>query len=518
MTSLLPVAVYGLEVPAGDVITPAVPDFPATFRITMAAIDPSAEPQSESTNGKGPARATLKILRQGGFDEISDEDSDEEDEYLRGLLGEDSDEDDEESIDQMTGEPSDPAKSKKARKQQAMADIKKALEEDSDNEMELDGPANGVSGKPSKGDKGKGKAKATDEDEEDEEDSDDEGEELEVEEFALCTLDPEKNYQQPLDITIGERERVFFKVSGTHTVYLTGNYVVPASDNAGRRDMYDDEDDEYDLSPGEDEFDDEEDESDELDDMDDPRITELDTDEDVPKLIKSKAEKKGKNKRAAEESDDEPANLDEIMAKSLKPAETTTNGEPKLSKKQAKKLKNNAGEGIATATDAKSDKKDGKGGKETTPKSDKKVQFAKELEQKAGAAAKESKNDGASDKKDDKPKAGLGVKVVQGVTVDDKKLGTGPAAKKGDKVSMRYIGKLKTNNQQFDANKSGPPFSFKLGSGEVIKGWDIGVAGMSVGGERRLTIPPNLAYGKKATGQIPASSTLVFDLKLMGIK
>ena len=68
------------------------------------------------------------------------------------------------------------------------------------------------------------------------------------------------------------------------------------------------------------------------------------------------------------------------------------------------------------------------------------------------------------------------------------------------------------------ANKSGKPFSFKLGAGEVIKGWDIGVAGMSIGGERRLTIPANLAYGSKKLPGIPANSTLIFDIKLLEIK
>jgi FK506-binding nuclear protein len=68
------------------------------------------------------------------------------------------------------------------------------------------------------------------------------------------------------------------------------------------------------------------------------------------------------------------------------------------------------------------------------------------------------------------------------------------------------------------ANKKGKPFSFKLGVGEVIQGWDIGVAGMSVGGERRLTIPANLAYGSKSMPGIPANSTLVFDIKLLEIK
>jgi FK506-binding nuclear protein len=69
----------------------------------------------------------------------------------------------------------------------------------------------------------------------------------------------------------------------------------------------------------------------------------------------------------------------------------------------------------------------------------------------------------------------------------------------------------------FAANKSGKPFSFKLGSGEVIQGWDIGIAGMAVGGERRITIPAKLGYASKSMPGIPANSNLVFDVKLLSI-
>jgi FK506-binding nuclear protein len=67
------------------------------------------------------------------------------------------------------------------------------------------------------------------------------------------------------------------------------------------------------------------------------------------------------------------------------------------------------------------------------------------------------------------------------------------------------------------ANKKGKPFAFKIGAGEVIKGWDIGVQGMSVGGERRISIPAKLAYGSKAQPGIPANSELLFDLKMISI-
>ncbi|KAI6795312.1 hypothetical protein KC331_g12982, partial [Hortaea werneckii] len=141
----------------------------------------------------------------------------------------------------------------------------------------------------------------------------------------------------------------------------------------------------------------------------------------------------------------------------------------------------------------------------SSAKSDKKVSFAKELEQ------------GPTPNKDEKAKGALGVKVVQGVTIDDKKLGTGPAAKSGDRVAMRYIGKLQKDNKVFDSNKKGKPFSFKLGAGQVIKGWEIGIQGLAVGGERRITIPANLAYGKQNMGDIPPNSTLIFDVKLLEV-
>ena len=81
---------------------------------------------------------------------------------------------------------------------------------------------------------------------------------------------------------------------------------------------------------------------------------------------------------------------------------------------------------------------------------------------------------------------------------------------------MRYIGKL-TNGKVFDKNVTGQPFSFKLGQGEVIKGWDIGVQGMAIGGERKLTVPPELAYGAKgAPPDIPKNATLEFEVRERG--
>ncbi|CAM1510130.1 Fc.00g004650.m01.CDS01 [Cosmosporella sp. VM-42] len=89
---------------------------------------------------------------------------------------------------------------------------------------------------------------------------------------------------------------------------------------------------------------------------------------------------------------------------------------------------------------------------------------------------------------------------------------------KGDKVSMHYRGTLQDSGKQFDASYDrGTPFSFKLGAGQVIKGWDQGLLDMCIGEKRTLTIPPEFGYGQRAIGPIPAGSTLVFETELLGI-
>ncbi len=96
------------------------------------------------------------------------------------------------------------------------------------------------------------------------------------------------------------------------------------------------------------------------------------------------------------------------------------------------------------------------------------------------------------------------------------KVGKGRSAQAKDLVTVEYTGTL-TNGKPFDSSKGKPPFIFTLGAGQVIKGWDQGVAGMKEGGRRRLTIPPSLAYGDKDNDGIPKNSTLVFDVELLHI-
>ena len=113
---------------------------------------------------------------------------------------------------------------------------------------------------------------------------------------------------------------------------------------------------------------------------------------------------------------------------------------------------------------------------------------------------------------------GKPTKLPDGLEYWDIKEGTGPAAKKGDKVKVHYTGWL-TDGKKFDSSVDrNDPFIFTLGAGQVIKGWDEGVAGMKVGGKRQLRIPAELGYGSRgAGGVIPPNATLIFDVDLLGI-
>ncbi len=113
---------------------------------------------------------------------------------------------------------------------------------------------------------------------------------------------------------------------------------------------------------------------------------------------------------------------------------------------------------------------------------------------------------------------GDGVKTASGLQYWDIKVGTGQEAKDGDKVKVHYTGWL-TSGKKFDSSVDAhQPYDFTLGKGDVIKGWDEGVAGMKVGGKRQLRIPPDLAYGEKGyPGVIPPNATLIFDVQLLAV-
>ncbi|PSR92208.1 hypothetical protein PHLCEN_2v4738 [Hermanssonia centrifuga] len=299
--------------------------------------------------------------------------------------------------------------------------------------------------------------------------SDDEDDEEEEEEedsepitTVLCSLTPGKIEQATIDLILEEDQEIQFEAVGKNTVYLTGNFVDQTPAHA-----HGDEDDFSDLSD-EDSYD--------LEDVSsDVEINPEDLEDDSARFEEINTEEPPKDSK-----------------KRPRDSDVTDADEPKLSKaekkKLSKKLKAVNGEAIPTGQE--------------------------NVEPKAVEKKEKSKKEKESAEKP-KPKAET-KEVTGGVKLTDHKVGSGPQAKKGDTVSMRYVGKLQ-NGKVFDSNLKGQPFKFRLGAGEVIKGWDVGVAGMQAGGERLLTIPAPMAYGKKGQAGIPANSTLIFEVKLVKI-
>ena len=106
---------------------------------------------------------------------------------------------------------------------------------------------------------------------------------------------------------------------------------------------------------------------------------------------------------------------------------------------------------------------------------------------------------------------------VTELQMTDKTMGTGASAAAGDSVTVNYIGAF-TNGNVFDSNQDAAGFTFILGAGQVIKGWDQGVAGMKEGGVRKLVIPSDLAYGDGGYGPIPPKATLIFEVELLKVQ
>jgi FK506-binding nuclear protein len=177
MAGTQPVAVYTMKVPAGDVMVPAVPDFAAMFRLSMAAIDPTAEPVYDLEDEKRIPRATLKLVRLPI--ESYGDDSDEED------SGEDSEDDDLINQEQVNGGPSNPSKAKKTIKGNVVQSLIGQDSEDDDSEQGLSDAKSALRKLL------KGKDKATGEGTSDLDDDDDD-DKSELEEVVICTLDPEK--------------------------------------------------------------------------------------------------------------------------------------------------------------------------------------------------------------------------------------------------------------------------------------------------------------------------------------
>ncbi|KAJ3178941.1 peptidylprolyl isomerase fpr4 [Geranomyces variabilis] len=327
-------------------------------------------------------------------------------------------------------------------------------------------------------------------------------------EFVICSLTPGKIEQQVLDLTFLEGEEITFKTTGPCDVDLTGNSLVFTGDDEEDDEEYDSEDSEegrfMEFGSGDDE--DDEDES------------SADEEELQAQMQAAIAAMNGKRKAgAALPASAKKAKITEVVEEEVKqeaPKPAIAPVTPAQTKKQAAAAKK--AEAAAAASVKKDVKKDAE---PATPAAAKKADtpLSAKAVAKAAAPASPAASTPAKSTPATTPKSTKKT-LANGLIIEDVTEGNGPKAKNGKKVGVRYIGRL-TNGKVFDSNTKGAPFKFKLGAGDVIKGWDLGVAGMSVGGTRKLTIPAALAYGPKgAPPDIPGHATLEFEVKLMEVK
>jgi len=300
--------------------------------------------------------------------------------------------------------------------------------------------------------------------------------------YLLCTLQKGKFLDCSLDLNFQEGDNLCFSTKGNGIVHLTG-YLIPDDDDFGEfEDAMDDES------------------------MDEEAISDLREKLEAGKKKSKEAAKAGKKKVPVEESEDEEDDDDSDA-----------------------ELDQTADNDDESGEEEEDDEEDDDEDEEDEDSEEEQVQAPPAKQQKLDPHAKQNgkkqngleNGDKQGDKKQKQKEKGQDGKIQKlqgGLLVQDLKVGTGAEAKPGKKVQVYYEGRLKSNNKVFDATKNGPGFKFTLGKGDVIKGWDLGITGLKVGGKRRLICPPQLAYGAKGNPPvIPQNSTLVFDVELKNV-
>ncbi|CAH8384698.1 unnamed protein product [Eruca vesicaria subsp. sativa] len=387
----------------------------------------------------------------------------------------------------------------------------------------------------------------------------------------LCSLLPNKTESCPLNLEFeDDDETVEFSVTGDRSVHLTGfleaydeEYEQDEDDSDGMdvAEMGSEESSDYDSEDDEDEDEMDEDQLDQFEDFLDRNLemyrqssvpnsgVVIEEIEDEEKPAEDKKTKRSKKKSQA--SKDESASK-QIVVKESPPVPVVESEDEdgflivKENTPEPEKKSNVDEQGSNKKRKAKASEQDG--GQESANKNKKKKSQNEKKEttqttsnQKAqtatvNSAKNESSNSKTPDKSTEKKnkqknsnekatvensKAAQEKTYPGGLLVEELKLGkpNGKKATPGKQVSVRYIGKLQKNGKIFDSNIGKAPFKFRLGRGEVIKGWDVGVDGMRVGDKRKLIIPPGMGYGSRgAGGQIPPNAWLTFDVELIDVK
>ncbi|XP_059304927.1 peptidyl-prolyl cis-trans isomerase FKBP53 isoform X2 [Lycium ferocissimum] len=361
----------------------------------------------------------------------------------------------------------------------------------------------------------------------------------------VCSFLPEKLETCPLNLEFEEDEDVTFSVIGSHSVHLSGFFYGESEDCCGNgSDDYEgagsDSDDpiefEYDT-----EDEDEDGSSDDDFSMYPPspipnsgvKIEEILEDE--KPTDENGTSKKSKKKKNQSNGTDE-GNTDSALLESededgfpiSAPRESKTKSvrskksdgtEDQDTEEEAinEKARDNVDERKGLKKRVRDDTSKANDQRVTEKKKKKKKNKKNQQDDKAAVTEQDKKNE-SQEVEENKPSH---VRSFgNGLVIEDLAMGKpdGKRASPGKKIGVRYIGKLKKNGKIFDSNIGKRPFEFRLGIGEVIKGWDVGVNGMRIGDKRRITIPPAMGYGTKGAGRdIPPNSWLVFDVELVNV-
>ncbi|XP_022654986.1 FK506-binding protein 4-like [Varroa jacobsoni] len=370
-------------------------------------------------------------------------------------------------------------------------------------------------------------------------------------EYPIATLRPGHVYDCPLDLRFTDGEDICFFVKGDGIVYLTGHELFDEGDDDEQFYPLGESDDSDDVEANYSDEDSSDNEADVEDITDKPDLynketasggsiapnfvrengaskvtvneddVEDDDDEDDDEFEEELDEDSSDDNDGEEDNDldeddvdDEEEEEEEIVVKpgQKRPAGLVNGATPESKKAKTLAKETPSGKNNGQATPNKLEKQP------KTPKTDKTPKAEKTPKHEKTPKSNKTPKPDKDQSQDDKVKTPGNSEHISSkeVKVEDIRPGSGPIAKRGKMVYVYYTGTL-MNGKKFDSCTSGKPFSFKLGTGSVIQGWDQGIEGMKVGGKRRLVIPPRLAYGKQGTGPIPPNATLRFDVELKAV-